>query len=112
MDKNKYNHLDNFIKLEEELQSILERYPYVEKINLVYEANRLSQNNLNALELAYSNSDAQIINNEHSGEFESYFMLKSNKLEMCTCNEIAPMSDADKKEELGIERLEEERQSN
>ena len=112
MAKNKYDHFGKFIELEEELQSIVERYPYIQKINVFYEQNRLSQDELNALELAFSNSGMQIVNNSNSGEFESYFRIHSDKLEMCTMNEIVPMSRADREEQRGIDMLEDGRQSN
>jgi len=110
MVKIKYDHFGKFIELEEELQSIIERYPYIEKINVMYEQNRLSQSELNELEYAFSNDDVQIVNNQHSGEFESYFKLHSDKLEICTMNKIIPMSRKDKEEEKGIESFENQHQ--
>lgn len=111
----KTNRLDNyndFLNLEQELQDLLEKYPNIDRIDVIYKPNSLSQSNINHLELAYSNSSGQVTNDEHNSEFESYFRLQFNRLGICTWNEITPMSEADKLEERGIERLEDERQSN
>lgn len=105
--------MQDFMNLEEEIQQLLLKYPNLEKIDVVYKPNSIPQTKLNAIELAYSNSQCDVINDEHSNEFESYFRLQFDKFGICTWNEIShEMSDADKKEEKGIAQFEDERQSN
>lgn len=101
---------NDFLSLDDELQLLLEKYPNIDKIDVVYRPNSISQSNLNHLELAYSNSQCNVINDEHSSEFESYFRLQFDRLGICTWNEITPMSEEDKDEERGIDMLEDSRQ--
>ena len=105
--------MQDFMDLEEEIQQLLLKYPNLEKIDVVYKPNSISQTQLNAIEYAYSNSPCDVTNNEHSNEFESYFRLQFDKFGICTWNEIThEMSDADKKEERDIEKGEDDKQSN
>lgn len=112
-------HMD-FMDLEEELQMLLQKYPNIKKIDVVYAQNKLNSMQLATLELAYSNSQCTIIYDE-SNEFETYFRLQFDRLGICTWNQInqdisqadtQDMSQADKDEERGIEMLENERQGN
>lgn len=102
----------DFMNLEEEIQQLLLKYPNIDKIDVVYKPNTISEARLNIIELAYSNSQCDVIRNNDE-EFQSYFRLQFDKLGICTWNEItSEMSQADKDEERGIDMLEDERQSN
>jgi hypothetical protein len=101
---------NDFLSLEDELQLLLEKYPNIDKIDVVYRPNSISQSNLNHLELAFSNSSGQVTNDEHNSEYESYFRLQFDRLGICTWNEITPMSKEDKDEERAIDMLEDSRQ--
>jgi hypothetical protein len=103
---------NDFLSLEDELQLLLEKYPNIDKIDVVYKPNSLSQSNINHLELAFSNSQCKIVYDDANIEHGVYFRLQFNRLGICTWNEITPMSKEDKDEERGIDMLEDDRQSN
>lgn len=115
MEKLKTQKLDtfqDFMNLEEELQQLLLKYPNMDKIDVVYKPNSISEARLNTIELAYSNSQCDIIRNNDE-EFQSYFRLQFDKFGICTWNEIEEeMRQADIEEERGIAQLEDDRQSN
>ena len=113
MDNLKTKKLDtfqDFMNLEEELQQLLLKYPNMDKIDVVYKPNSLNDSQLNHIDLAFSNSQCDIIRNDE--EFRTYYRLQFDRLGICTWNEITEeMSQADKDEERGIEMLEDQRQS-
>ena len=102
-----FNNVKNFTDFVDELENLIQKYPTIDKISLVIKENTIKQSTMNEIELAYSNSDAQVVNNE-TEEFESYFRLDYYQIGICTWNEIK-MSQADKKEEIGVKMLEDQR---
>lgn len=107
-----FNNVKNFTDFVDELENLIQKYPTIDKISLVIKENTIKQSTMNEIELAYSNSDAQVVNNE-TEEFESYFRLDVNGLGICTWNSFpVNPSQLDKDEERGIEMLEDQRQSN
>lgn len=106
------NKVQDFINLEEAIQGILQKFPNAQRIDVIYKPNTIPQTDMDNLELAYSSSDCDVINNHETGDFESYFRLQFDRFGICTWNEVThEMSEADKLEEKAIEIFEDQRQS-